>query len=51
VQFHGVVMSLRLEADVLRVHADRGVAIQLRGQRIDCEAGDNTLRLGEPATR
>jgi trehalose/maltose hydrolase-like predicted phosphorylase len=51
VQFHGVVMSLRVEPDLLRVHADRGVAIQLRGQRIDCEAGDNTLRLGEPATR
>ena len=51
VQFRGVVMSLRLEPDVLRVHADRGVAIQLRGQRIDCEAGDNTFRLGEPETR
>ncbi len=51
VQFHGVVMSLQVEPDVLRVQADRGVAIQLRGQRIDCEAGDNTFRLGERETR
>jgi trehalose/maltose hydrolase-like predicted phosphorylase len=50
VQFRGAVMSLRAEADVLRVHVDRHVAIQLRDQRIDCEAGDNMLRLGEPET-
>ncbi len=51
VQFRGAVMSMRVEPDVLRVHTDRQVAIQLRGQRIDCNAGESTLRLGAAQTR
>jgi trehalose/maltose hydrolase-like predicted phosphorylase len=49
VQFRGAVLALRVEPDALHVHADRRVAIQLHGRRIDCDAGDNTLRLGQSA--
>ena len=50
VQFRGARLVLRIDPEALHVHADRRVALRLRGRRIDCEAGDNTLRLGEPQT-
>lgn len=48
VQFRGAALSLRVEPEVLHVQADRRVAVQLRGRRIECDAGDHTLPLGQP---
>jgi trehalose/maltose hydrolase-like predicted phosphorylase len=48
VQFRTAALSLRVEAAVLHVQADRRVALQLRGRRIECDAGDHALPLGQP---
>jgi trehalose/maltose hydrolase-like predicted phosphorylase len=51
VQFRGAVMSLRADHDALHVRTDRAIAVQLRGRRVECKPGDNTLAFAEGDTR